>query len=273
MSEPKYLIAERVITRICHDVGIGGKLPTEKELCQILGYSRITVRRAVDALAAQGIIRRIQGSGMYVEALLSPPPEVINPLGFHAQMTRRGHRVHSVVAFLATVPASPEAASALGRPLDTPLIKLVRLRLLDGSPHHLTTSWWDPQQIPAEERSTYEDHSLYALFREHGVELSREDVSVYLGHPSADAAALLDISAREPRLMSDSTVFRPDARPVALSRTIRRDLDATVSFSMTAEGYPQPGAMPTAPATPTASTTLSTPAVHTLNTEQEHLHG
>lgn len=238
MSEPKYLIAQRVITRLCRDAGVGGQLPTEQELCQLLGYSRITVRRAVDALAAQGIVRRRQGSGTYVEALPGPPPEVINPLGFHAQMTTRSHRVRSRVCFLARVPAAPEAASALGRPLGTLLVKLVRLRFLDGSPHHLTTSWWDPQLLPAENPGTYEDHSLYGLFRERGVELIREDVSVYLGHPAADTAALLEIPAREPRLMSDSIVFRPDDHPVAFSRTLRRAPDATVSFSMTAVESP-----------------------------------
>jgi DNA-binding LacI/PurR family transcriptional regulator len=51
---------------------IGGKLPTEPELAARYSAGLNTIRRAVAALVAEGIVVRRQGSGTYVASL--PPP-------------------------------------------------------------------------------------------------------------------------------------------------------------------------------------------------------
>lgn len=47
---------------------VGDRLPTEAELAAEHGLAVSTVRRAVDSLVADGLVRRRQGSGMYVLA-------------------------------------------------------------------------------------------------------------------------------------------------------------------------------------------------------------
>lgn len=44
----------------------GDKLPTEEALRQRFGWSRVTIARALDALAWEGRLKRVQGSGTYV---------------------------------------------------------------------------------------------------------------------------------------------------------------------------------------------------------------
>jgi len=51
-----------------HGLKAGDKLPTEETLRRTLGWSRVTIARALDALEWEGKLRRIQGSGTYVEA-------------------------------------------------------------------------------------------------------------------------------------------------------------------------------------------------------------
>ncbi len=50
------------------------QLPTESELCETFGVSRITVRKAVDLLATDKLVRREQGRGTFVTSNDSTPP-------------------------------------------------------------------------------------------------------------------------------------------------------------------------------------------------------
>ena len=44
-----------------------GRLPTEKELCERFGISRVPVNAALSELVSEGIITRVKGSGSFVQ--------------------------------------------------------------------------------------------------------------------------------------------------------------------------------------------------------------
>ncbi len=46
----------------------GDKLPSERELCEIYSVSRIPVRKALEMLESEGLIRSFQGKGSFVKA-------------------------------------------------------------------------------------------------------------------------------------------------------------------------------------------------------------
>ena len=46
---------------------VGDKLPSEKELCETFGVSRVPVREALCALELNGLVSSIQGLGVYVK--------------------------------------------------------------------------------------------------------------------------------------------------------------------------------------------------------------
>ncbi len=48
--------------------GVGDRIPTEPQLCEMTGTARNTVREAVQALVHAGLLERRQGSGTYVIA-------------------------------------------------------------------------------------------------------------------------------------------------------------------------------------------------------------
>ena len=47
-------------------LGEGAALPTERDIAELTGLSRVTVRRAVDDLVKQGRLIRRHGSGTFV---------------------------------------------------------------------------------------------------------------------------------------------------------------------------------------------------------------
>ncbi|WP_134680356.1 FadR/GntR family transcriptional regulator [Paracoccus ravus] len=87
-------------------VRAGGKLPTERQLAGTLGIGRRAVRRALEALEAEGLIWRRQGSGTFV----GPNPETgdaVATTDFLEIMEVR-LRIEPQLAALAAMRAKPE---------------------------------------------------------------------------------------------------------------------------------------------------------------------
>lgn len=62
----KTILAQLQMKIISGEWGEGFKMPTEMELCEQYGVSRVTIRRALEELVAQGHITRTRGRGSFV---------------------------------------------------------------------------------------------------------------------------------------------------------------------------------------------------------------
>ena len=71
-------------------------LPSERELCQRYGTSRMTVRHAVTELESLGSVYRMQGKGTFVSGrkLIQPLMQVS---GFTEDMAKRGKKASSQI--------------------------------------------------------------------------------------------------------------------------------------------------------------------------------
>ena len=86
-------------------------LPAERDLALHLGVSRITVRRAVQELAAEGLLSQRQGAGTFVTPRVEQPLSQLT--GYTEDMTARGMRPSVQWLNRAVATASPDEALAL----------------------------------------------------------------------------------------------------------------------------------------------------------------
>jgi GntR family transcriptional regulator len=111
----------------------GTQFPTEEALGREFGVSRITVRAALDRLAAEGLLRRERGRGTFVAA-----PPIEHDLGqltdFAEDMAAAGLRPASRVTHFAEEPATPAVAALLGVAPGATITRIDRLRLADEQP-------------------------------------------------------------------------------------------------------------------------------------------
>lgn len=117
--------------------------PTDAELSAEFDVSRHTVRDAVRRLQEQGVLTRRRGVGSFVVV-----PDVEQPCGAIYSLFRsieeRGREQRSDVLDLSVV-SDPAIAARLGMPAQTALVRLERLRRIDGDPLAHDTAW-----LPAE---------------------------------------------------------------------------------------------------------------------------
>ena len=97
----------------------GMRLAPERELCQQLGISRVTLRRALGHLVEEGVLSASRGRGWYVSQAAQPRKEWPNTLeSFSETADRMGLTPHSEVLQNRVDPATIDQAERLGSTSD-----------------------------------------------------------------------------------------------------------------------------------------------------------
>lgn len=113
----------------------GQALPTERDIAEISGLSRVTVRRAVDDLVKSGRLLRRHGSGTFIVPSVTKVQQSLSKLtSFSEDMARRGLVTRSVWLSRGVFTPSPDEIMALGLSVDDRVSRFARLRIADETP-------------------------------------------------------------------------------------------------------------------------------------------
>jgi GntR family transcriptional regulator len=116
-------------------LGADGRLPAEPELARLLGVSRATIREAVAELEEQGLVRRRQGAGTFVQRNLA---QVRNNLNLNSGMTEMiraaGKSPGTLPARFAERDATSEEREKLELTAGSRVLGMSRVRTADGRP-------------------------------------------------------------------------------------------------------------------------------------------
>lgn len=146
----------------------GTKIPSEKELCEMYGVSRITVRKALDELVRSGHLVRQQGKGTFVTNL-SMEQRLSKFYSFSEELKKRGMDEHVRVIHFDQVAAADDVARHLGLKSLDPVFKLTRLRMVDCTPYALETSYIPVAVCPTLSEKSIIEVGLYNSMRASGV--------------------------------------------------------------------------------------------------------
>lgn len=118
---------------VSNQLAAGSKLPSESELEAQFGVSRITVRQALAALRAGGLIESINGKGSFVTRPADAPR--LGPLtGFYEHMRANGRDARGKTISVRETAASDVVAQALSLAPGTPVSVVTTVRTVDGKP-------------------------------------------------------------------------------------------------------------------------------------------
>ena len=194
----------------------GEMLPTEYELIECYKVSRITVRKVLDQLSAEGAILRERGRGTFVA---KPQLEhgTSRIVSFTDDMRQRGFAPGTRVLLQKLVPAPPAVAKALGAPEGEEMVRIDRLRLADGEPMCVEESWLVHRYLPGILRHDFAKNSLREVKQaKYGIRWSRALQTIRSIPAPAAYAELLHVRKGAPLLFFARVSYSQDDIPMEL---------------------------------------------------------
>lgn len=238
---PLYHQLKRVVLDEIERRGLepGARLPGDRELCTDYDVSRTVVRQALSELEHEGVIERRRGEGTFVAAHKTAQSLVQSLTGLFQDVHSRGGEVISEVRRLEVTPADRSIAANLEIELETPVIVIERLRLVDGEPWVFAISHVPYDLAPELLDVDLSHRSMYQALEEMcGLELVRARRTAGAAAAGAQLARDLGITVGAPVLVLRNVSYDPDDRPfetfVAYHRSDRSTFEVELVRERTA---------------------------------------
>ena len=108
-------------------------IPSEQELSKIYGVSRVTIRKATDLLAFEGLLIRKPGYGTKItpHAITT---KSLKHLGFRQEMEEQGKKIRTDIHKFTLMEASTQIANILGIKEKEMVYYFERIRYVDEEP-------------------------------------------------------------------------------------------------------------------------------------------
>lgn len=200
----------------------GDLIPSERELCERYGISRMTARQSITELVSEGLLYREQGKGTFVSRT-KIAQQLLRLTGFTEDMRAREQRPGAKVLSAEMWPADDAAAERLRIKVGQPVYRLRRLRLADSEPLALETSCIN--FIGCERLLDYnlEQHSLYHLLdATFDVPLLEADQELEADLAGELESGLLEVAIGSPVLRTRRVTITRRNQPVEFATSVYR---------------------------------------------------
>lgn len=200
----------------------GGQLPSERELSETYRISRMTVRQALAYLIREGNLVARQGLGTFVaEPKLAY--DALHLLSFTEEMMLEGAApVSQVLEQAIVVPPDVVAADLALEPRAT-TVKIVRLRLSQGTPLLLETVYIPASLCPGLEQTDLATQSLYSVLENrYGLRLSHARQTFETTTANSYEAQLFAVPVGQGMILLEGVTSLDTGQPVEYFKAIYR---------------------------------------------------
>ena len=201
----------------------GDRMPSEPTLCDTTGYSRSTVRKALQLLVDEGYVTRSQGKGTFVSEHIQQqePDDVVGPtfLSFTENVRSLGSTPSTRTVDVRSVSPTPGLAKFFNISAEDEVFEVTRLRYVDGEPVMLETIWLP--MVYADLTRDELNGSLYQALKAHyGVEPNNGTKSIGICHATSREAFQLGVPRDSALMLIEDHVYDQSGAPLHVSKRV-----------------------------------------------------
>ena len=192
----------------------GAQIPTEPQLCQAFGVSRITIRRAIADLVDERLLVRKQGSGTFVPEHADAAPAAIDLSEMTLRVANLGRTTRVADLEIQWVIADRATREALELPAGARVHKSSRVRTRDRERLGLVTVWLREDVGKALSDSHLRRNTVLELIERAGVTVGSADQAIGASLAGVESARALSVTVGVPLVRIERVVRDADGRPV-----------------------------------------------------------
>ncbi len=197
----------------------GDLIPSERELSEDFGISRMTVRQAMNHMVAEGLLIREKGRGTFVA---KRKIEQRNIDSFSESAKKKGLVPSTQVLYFAKEPSREDIAAILGLSLTDSLYVIKRLRYANDIPVALEEVFIPVSLCPDLEKFEL-SNSLYRIINDsYGISIAYMDNVIEASTPTLEEKKLLRVSATSPVLRVSGVSFTSKDQKFSYERDVYR---------------------------------------------------
>lgn len=178
----------------------GDRLPPEREFCEVLCVSRVTLRQAVRKLCEAGKVKNIQGKGTFLaeERIVRSLMEVESP----------EEDTYKLIG-IQKLSAQGTAGVKLKLSARNEVYQIKRIRLSRGERISIETSYIPTSHLKALDFGLLEKKSMYAFYHGQKKEMSaKKDIHISIGRSSFEESEWLEIKEGTPVAVEKHVIYQ-----------------------------------------------------------------
>jgi DNA-binding GntR family transcriptional regulator len=205
-SVPLYFQISELLEKsiLSGQLSAGDRLENEISICERLGLSRPTIRRAIEELVDKGLLVRRRGLGTQV--VHGQVTRGVELTSLFDDLERAGRKPSTKIVKFQLVPADATIAQQLGVAIGEKVVFLHRVRSAGKTPVAVMQNWIHPRFAHLTEGDVSKS-GLYAWLRTNGASIQVAKQKIGARRASTEESNLLEIEKNSPVLTLDRTAF------------------------------------------------------------------
>lgn len=209
----------------------GMAIPSENTLAETYGINRLTVRNAIDTLVQEGLLKRVQGKGVYVMG--EKVQRDLEYLGGFTQTMREKNKTPKIKVIAKCIRKADEKFSVIFNILpDDEICYIKRVCYADDEPMSLEEIYIPHYIVPKLEGIDLSIFTIYEIYEFYGIKLKKANQTLEIVKLKQNDARMLNIDSNFPVFLFKCISYDENNRVIEFANTYTRGdiCDFNVNF-------------------------------------------